>query len=113
VSPRASVGAVLASALRKVVGGRLKQSNLGEVWRDDRSWLELARELDAALKGRLVLVDGEHYKKLVADAEQMRLVRAYLDEYKSRLSKEKQQNGIRNPYARWAAENMPPKEESK
>jgi hypothetical protein len=95
----------LAQALRAVIGGELKQSNLGEVWRDDRTWRRLADELVMALAGKVALVDRKIYGQIVADAENMKLIRAYIEEYKSRLTKEKQQHGIRNPYVRWAAEN--------
>lgn len=109
---RASVGAILASALRKVVGGRLQASNLGEVWREDRTWLELAQQIDAALRGKIVLVDKAAYDTLVTDAEQMRVVRKYIEEYKSRLPPEKraEASGRRNPYIRWAEEHMLKKE---
>lgn len=116
MTARSSVGAVLASALRKVIGGRLQQSNLGEVWREDRTWLELARELDGALVGKLVLVDKTIYAGIVADAMQMRLVRQYIEEYKSKLSPEKKRDGERNPYIRWMNEvgyGLPPKEDAK
>jgi hypothetical protein len=112
VTPRASVGAVLASALRKVVGGRLQQSNLGEVWREDRTWLELAKELDGALNGKLVLIDRKVFERIHADAEHMREIRKRFEAYEELRSKDQRENGerSRNAYARWAAENMPPKE---
>jgi hypothetical protein len=103
----------LAQALRVVVGGELKQANLGEVWRDDRTWRRIADELVMALAGKVAFVDRKVYGEILADAENMKLVRAYIEEYKSRLPKQKQQDGIRNPYARWAAENMKPEENSK
>ncbi len=105
-----SLNESLAQALRAVVGGELKQANLGEVWRDDRTWRRIADELVMALAGKVALIDREVYARIFADAEQMKLIRAYVENYKSRLTKEKQQHGIKNPYARWAAENM--KEES-
>lgn len=107
-----SVGEELAKALRRVVGGRLKQSNLGEVWREDRTWLELARELDAVLGG-VVFVKKETYARLVADANQMRTVRKFVEDYQAKLpeARRKEAERNRNPYARWAAENM--KEDSK
>jgi len=110
MTPRASVGAVLASALRKVVGGRLQQSNLGEVWREGRTWLELAKELDGALNGKLVLIDRAAFERIRADAEQMKLIRAYVEDYQARRTDAQKKASIKNPYARWAAENMPPKE---
>src|SRR5689334_11213908 len=88
----------LAKALRAVVGGELKQANLGEVWRDDRTWRRIADELIMVLAGKVALVDRETYGRIFADAENMRVVRAYVEEYKSRLTKEKQQSGIKNPY---------------
>lgn len=102
----------LAKALRAVVGGELKQANLGEVWRDDRTWRRLADELVMALAGKVALVDRKIYGQIVAEAENMKLIRAYVEEYKSRLPKEKREAGERskNPYARWAAENMKPEE---
>lgn len=104
----------LAHALRAVVGGELKQANLGEVWRDDRTWRRIADELIMALAGKIALVDRETYGRIFADAEQMKLVRSYVESYKSMLPKDQKQRGERNrnPYARWAAENMP-KEEAK
>src|SRR5574338_418563 len=107
-----SVGAVLASALRKVVGDRLRLSGLGEVWRDDRTWFELAREIDAALRQKLVLVDKKTYDALMADAAQMKVVRGFVEEYEKRRPKDQKKNSGRNKnaYAQWAAENMPPKE---
>jgi hypothetical protein len=110
MTPRASVGAVLASALRKVVGNHLSRSGLGHVWKDDFTWLELAREIDAALRGHLVLVDKKIYDELVADANQMRYARKCIEEYKARLPPDKKKDGVKNPYVRWALEHMPPKE---
>jgi hypothetical protein len=105
----------LAKALRAVVGGELKQSNLGEVWRDDRTWRRIADELIMALAGKVALIDREVYARIFADAEQMKLVRSYVEDYKSRLPKDQQKRSERNknPIARWAAENMGPKEEAK
>jgi hypothetical protein len=98
----------LAQALRAVVGGELKQANLGEVWRDDRTWRRIADELIMALAGKVAMVDRETYGRIFADAQQMKLVRAYIEEYKAGLPRDQQKNGERNrnPYARWAAENM-------
>lgn len=79
----------LAQALRAVVGGELKQANLGEVWRDDRTWRRIADELIMALAGKVAFVDREAYGKIFADAEQMKLVRAYIAEYQARLPKDK------------------------
>ena len=112
MTPRPSVGAVLASALRKVVGGRLQQSNLGEVWREDRTWLELAQQIDAALRGKVVLVDKKEYDALVADANQFKLIRKYIEEYKARLPPEKkaEASGRRNPYIRWLNDNAEKKQ---
>jgi hypothetical protein len=107
-----SVNESLAQALKQVVGGELKQANLGEVWRDDRTWRRLADELVMALAGKgVALVDRKLYGQIFADAEQMKLIRAYVEEYKSRLPKQRRQDGIKNPYARWAAENMTEKKE--
>jgi len=101
----------LAKALRAVVGGELKQSNLGEVWCDDRTWRRIADELVMALAGKVALVDREVYARIFADAEQMKLVRAYVAEYNSRRTDVQQKASVKNPYARWAAENMTPKDE--
>lgn len=102
-----SVGETLARALKQVVGGNLRRSFNGqEIWRDDHTWRELAGSVARALKGSVVLVEIEEYKRLVADANQFQVIRNYVKEYQARLPKDKQQNVIRNPYARWAAENM-------
>lgn len=96
----------LSFVLRRVVGERLRRSFNGqEVWRDDRTWRELASEVSRALAGSFVILDKTEYRKLVADAEQMRVIRACIDEYKSRLPKEKAVEKIRNPYVRWMVEH--------
>jgi len=95
----------LAQALRAVIGGELKQANLGEVWRDDRTWRRIADELIMALAGRVALVDRETYGRIFADAEQMKVVRAYIAEYQARRTDAQKKESIKNPYARWAAEN--------
>ena len=100
----------LATGLRKVIGSHLFRSGLGHVWKDERTWLELARELVEALKGSVVIVEQKEYDRLVAEANQMKVVRSYVAEYQARLPKEKRAEKVRNPYARWAAENMTPKE---
>jgi hypothetical protein len=105
----------LAAALHRVIGSHLFRSGLGHVWCDDRTWREFARELVSALAGSVVLVGKAEYARLVADAEQMKLVRAYIEEYKAGLPKDQKQRSGRskNAYAQWAAENMTSKEESK
>jgi hypothetical protein len=101
----------LARSLRQVIGNRLKLSGLGEIWRDDRTWLELARELAEALAAvHVVIVGKADYERIASEAAQMRVVRGYVEDYQRHLSKEKRVERIRNPYARWAAENMSPKE---
>jgi hypothetical protein len=105
-----SLNESLAQALRAVVGGELKQSNLGEVWRDDRTWRRIADELIMALAGKVALVDRKLYGEIFADAEQMRYARRCIEEYKARLSPEKKKSEVKSPYVRWALENMPPKE---
>ena len=102
----------IAQALRAVVGGELK---LSEVWRDDRTWRRIADELIMALAGKVAMVDRETYGRIFADAEQMKLVRAYIEQYKAGLPKDQKQRSGRskNAYAQWAAENMTSKEESK
>lgn len=96
----------LAFVLRRIVGEQLKRSFNQEVWRDDRTWRELAGGVTRALASHYVIIAKSEYRKLAADAEQMRLIRRNVDEYKARTSKEKQVERIRNPYARWAAEHM-------
>lgn len=104
----------LAAALRQVIGGELKQSNLGEVWRDERTWRRLADELVMALAGKVALIDRKVYGQIFADAQQFHLIRAYIEDYKSKLPKDKREAGERrqNPYARWANENMTEKKET-
>lgn len=101
----------LAQALRSVIGGELKQSNLGEVWRDDRTWRRLADELIMVCSGKVAIVDRAAYGRIFADAEQMKVVRGFVAEYETRRPKDQRQAGERNrnPYARWAAENTGPK----
>lgn len=102
----------LAKALRAVVGGELKQANLGEVFRDDRTWRRIADELIMVLAGKVALVDRKVYGRILADAEQMGVVRAYIEAYKAGLPKDQKQRSERNKnaYARWAVENMPPED---
>ena len=100
-----SLNESLAQALRAVVGGELKQANLGEVWRDDRTWRRIADELIMALAGKVALVDRQVYGRIVADAENMKLVRNYIAEYQSKRTDVQQKASIKNPYARWAIEN--------
>jgi hypothetical protein len=97
----------LAAALLKVIGEDLLRSGLGHIWRDARTWRGMADELVAALKGKVVLIETKKYNELVADAKQFHLIRAYIEDYKSKLPKDKREAGERrqNPYARWAAEN--------
>lgn len=102
----------LARALKLVVGDQLKRSFNGqEIWRDDHTWREIAGLLSKVLSRNVVLVDAKEYRELVAEANQMKLVRGYVEEYQRRLPKEKQAEKIRNPYARWAAENMSKEDE--
>lgn len=102
----------LALAIRKVIGGRLKQTKLGEVWTDERTWREFADEVIMALAGKVTLIDRPTFERIAADAHQMKAVRSYIAEYKARLPDEKRKDGERrqNPYARWAKENMPGEE---
>lgn len=98
----------LGRALQRVIGGRLTQSGLGQVWRDDRTWTELAVELVKTLSGTHVLVDRAVYDELVQDAARMRRVRQHVDEYHA-LTKKTRQVTPQNALAAWAAENMTPK----
>ena len=100
---------LFARALRRVIGGRLKQSKLGEVWHDDRTWLEIAKELVSAIKGDMstfVLVEKSVYSKIVAEARQMQLVRKYVEDYQAMLPPARKQASEKNAYARWANEHM-------
>lgn len=110
--PRSTVES-LSRALRTVVGEQLRRSFNGqEVWHDERTWRELAGGLIRAFaveaEGAFVIVGKEELRELVADANQMRLIRRNVEAYKSLLSAEKREENARrkSPYARWAAEHM-------
>lgn len=68
------------AALRTVVGGKLKQSELGEVWHDQQTWEDIAREVFASVASKHAIVDKDTYAKVVADAAQMGEVRRHLKE---------------------------------
>jgi len=100
----------LALALRQVIGDRLRRSGHGEVWKDDRTWIEMSSELTAVLANTIVMTGRERYNELVREAAQMKRIRQHVAEYNARGNKQQKNDSEKNPYARWAAENMPPKE---
>jgi hypothetical protein len=71
---------ILTRALCKIIGGRLIQSGLGAVWRDDATWRGFAKELVASLHG-LVVVDRATYDALVRDSRQMAEIRRRANQY--------------------------------
>ncbi len=107
-----SVVESLAFVLRRVVGEQLRRSFNGqEIWRDDHTWRELAGGVSRAFSAYYVIIDKAEYRKLVADASQMRTIRGYIDEFHRRLPKDQRKKETRKSlYARWAEEHMKPKE---
>jgi hypothetical protein len=83
-----SITNTVATALRQVIGGQLKQSGHGAVWHDERTWQGMAAALIAALRGSVVLVDRVAYEELVRDATKARRARAHFEEYRARSAEQ-------------------------
>lgn len=101
----------LASALRKVVGERLRQSKVGIVWHDDRTWHSIAKELADNMDTKFVVLTKEAYAKLYEDAARWKRVEASVAAYHALREQTKPAAGESNWYANWAKNNM--KEEKK
>lgn len=97
----------LARALQRVVGDHLRRSGHGEVWRDERTWIEMSSELIVTLSSAVVLTGRERYNELLREATQMKRIRQHVEEYSARGNKQQRNDAEKNPYTRWANENMP------
>lgn len=80
---------VFAWALAQVVGRDLVSSGLGNIWRDEYVWRDMAkRVMRQVVNGNLVILHRTAYDELVKDAKQMRVVRARIAEYKAFKTKD-------------------------
>lgn len=71
---------IFAGALRQVIGRRMRQSQM-YVWRDERTWNDLAQELIAMFDQKFVVVEKSDYAKIKADAAKMAEVRKRFQDY--------------------------------